>query len=86
MNIVATRPNSVRGPVPRRRARSTAMPHRSPPKLNAIAMMSKCQSSPERSRRSTSLSHGAAHSPCNAHAVPIQAAESGARRQKRGSA
>ena len=86
MNIVATRPNSGRGPIPRRRARSTAIPHRSPPELNAIAMMSKCQSSPDRSRPSTSLSHGAAHSPCNAHAVPMQVAESGARRQKRGSA
>jgi hypothetical protein len=34
---------------------------------------------------STSLSNGAAHNPCSPHAVPIVVAESGAKRQNRGS-
>ncbi len=50
-----------------------------------IAMMKRCRVTSACGSPSTAVSHGVAHSPCNAQAVPAQVAESGASPQKRGS-
>ena len=48
-------------------------------------MRVRCSTTAERSSPATSVSHGAAQSPCSDHDMPTPVADSGAMRQKRGS-
>ena len=85
MNTIATADSRACGLIPRRRIRSAIVPSSKAPKLIATAMMKRRVIRLARSTPSTSVSHGAAHNPCNAQADPTQVAEGGANLQKRGS-
>src|SRR5258708_2035726 len=76
IKVVATNAKRTWGPTPRRRSRSAAAPNRNAAMPCTIAMMKRCRVTLACGSPSTSVSHGVAHSPCNAHAVPAQVAES----------